>query len=91
MQNGQKQIKTGNHYFLVFAFPLSFKIADTQSLVIQSAFNYSLLLFHFTASGGIPDYVYVLISIIVLLAVLLVAAVIYMVYQRRQLKALSNA
>ena len=91
MQKGQKQIKTGNHTFLVFVFALSFKLADTQSLVIQAVFTYSLFLFHFTASGGIPDYVYVLISIIVLLAVLLVTAMIYIAYLRRQLKALSNA
>ena len=75
----------------MFTFPLIFKIADKLSLVIQSVFNYPLFLFHFTASGGIPDYVCVLISMIVLLAVLLAAAVIYIAYQRRQLKALSNA
>lgn len=43
------------------------------------------------ASGGVPDYVYVMIAGMIILVFLLAAAVVYVMYQRRLLNARSNA
>ena len=57
----------------------------------QTRFLITLFFFYFLASGCVPDYVYVLIGMIIILVFLLAAAVVYIMYQRRLLNARSNA
>lgn len=50
-----------------------------------------LFLFYSLASEGIPDYVYGMVGIIVILVFLLAAATVYIRHQKRMLNARSNA
>lgn len=57
----------------------------------QQRFLIFIFLFYPLASEGIPDYVYGMVGIIVILVFLLAAAMVYIRHQKRVLNARSNA
>lgn len=57
----------------------------------QTRFLITLFFFYSLASGSVPDYVYVLIGVMIILVFLLAAAVVYIMYQRRLMNARPNA